>query len=145
MEGEEIQVFDFVFHNRHLRHVMKGNIMNPKVNFWAILTGLTAIVSVVAMAPVQAAIPSTEGIEPEGIGQRIAKLREIVAQQAIGQTVNGKQAGEGTTLLSQWWDNQTGSGWTNTPTWTNWNNGSTSPSWNNAWANWDNWRSWDNT
>lgn len=107
--------------------------MNPKVNFWAILTSLAAIVSVFATVPVHAASAPTESM-----AQRIAKLREAMAQQQVGQSSDVQKTSADSTLISQW-DNVTGSGWTNTPTWINWNNSDvTNPSWSNGWGNWDN-------
>lgn len=106
--------------------------MNPKVNLWAMLTSLGAIVSIVAAVPAHAV-----SVPTESVGERVVKIRAAMAQPQIGQSAGAQNPNANSTLISQW-NNVTGSGWTNTPSWNNWNNGSSSPSWGNGWGNWEN-------
>lgn len=127
--------------------------MNPKINFWVILVGLHALVSVVAVTPANAASSYSEKTT---INARVARIRSALLQQNM-LTESSNIESEG--LISQWqndswydsWYNYDwGNAWYNTTDWdnTNWTNNWYNGGWDNyTWDNWDNssWNNWDNS
>lgn len=101
--------------------------MNPKLSFYALMSGFAVIVAVVSTTSTSAVAVNPE----QTIEQRVSKVREAIGQQD-NPAISERQASEGNNLISQWYNN-----WTNNP-WENWSN----TGWYN---NWTNYNPWSNT
>ena len=113
--------------------------MNPKVSFYALMSGFALVIAVVSAAPVKAAQVNSQ----QTIEERVTNVRKVLELQN-NQANPEQQPSEDKNLIGQWdnsWSNINwyNLGWYNTQAWKN-----TSGNWNNT--VWDNWRNvWSNT